>query len=261
MHDVACCLLLLFALVVYCLNTKLLTLLDVCASSLRRGHANLLCIVPVSTDDPRREPIYIYIYIYIYIHTHTFRPVVLVQYIIVCISILSIVLPHYLCATLRVVCWRSAASKVCCGRFGFRVQGLGFGVQGLGFRVLPRAGGTPSGQMLMSRCESRSSTYVYIYIYIYIHTYIYRHCTYTVMYSVTIHNIYIYYAYIYRHYIQTIYMYTVYIYIYMYCLVVVFCNGSDCHTCIRIHFTNSLIVCNLFFISEVQPKLFISLCL
>ena len=31
------------------------TLLDVCASSLRRGHANLLCIVPISTDDPRRE--------------------------------------------------------------------------------------------------------------------------------------------------------------------------------------------------------------
>jgi hypothetical protein len=24
-------------------------------SSLRRGHANLLCIVPILTDDPRRE--------------------------------------------------------------------------------------------------------------------------------------------------------------------------------------------------------------
>jgi len=31
------------------------TLLDVCVSSLRRGHAHLLCIVPTSTDDPRRE--------------------------------------------------------------------------------------------------------------------------------------------------------------------------------------------------------------
>ena len=26
-----------------------------CVSSLRRGHANLLCIVPILTDDPRRE--------------------------------------------------------------------------------------------------------------------------------------------------------------------------------------------------------------
>ena len=36
---------------------KLFTLLDlcVCVSSLRRGHANILCIVPILTDDPRRE--------------------------------------------------------------------------------------------------------------------------------------------------------------------------------------------------------------
>ena len=34
---------------------KLCTLLDLCVSSLRRGHANLLCIVPILTDDPRRE--------------------------------------------------------------------------------------------------------------------------------------------------------------------------------------------------------------
>ena len=85
------------------------TLLDLCVSSLRRGHANLLCIVPILTDDPRRESkliivimespwragprrprtgrsrrarprrvtcvhiyvyIYIYIYIYIYLRTH-----------------------------------------------------------------------------------------------------------------------------------------------------------------------------------------------
>ena len=31
------------------------TLLDSCVSSLRRGHADLLCIVPILTDDPRRE--------------------------------------------------------------------------------------------------------------------------------------------------------------------------------------------------------------
>ena len=33
---------------------KLCTLLDLCVSSLRRGHANLLCIVPILTDDLRR---------------------------------------------------------------------------------------------------------------------------------------------------------------------------------------------------------------
>jgi hypothetical protein len=33
---------------------KLVTLLDLCVSSLRRGHANLLCIVPILTDDLRR---------------------------------------------------------------------------------------------------------------------------------------------------------------------------------------------------------------
>ena len=37
------------------MNKKLFTLLDLCVSSLRRGHANLLCIVPILTDDPRRE--------------------------------------------------------------------------------------------------------------------------------------------------------------------------------------------------------------
>ena len=34
---------------------KMFTLLDLCVSSLRRGHANLLCIVQILTDDPRRE--------------------------------------------------------------------------------------------------------------------------------------------------------------------------------------------------------------
>ena len=36
-------------------NIQLLTLLDLRVSSLRRGRANLLCIVPILTDDPRRE--------------------------------------------------------------------------------------------------------------------------------------------------------------------------------------------------------------
>ncbi len=34
---------------------KLGTLPDLCVSSLRRGHANLLCIVPILSDVPRRE--------------------------------------------------------------------------------------------------------------------------------------------------------------------------------------------------------------
>ena len=37
------------------MSKKLVSLLDLCVSSLRRGHANLLCIVPILTDDPRRE--------------------------------------------------------------------------------------------------------------------------------------------------------------------------------------------------------------
>ena len=37
---------------------KIHTLLDLCVSSLRRSHANLLCIVPILTDDPpKRDPI------------------------------------------------------------------------------------------------------------------------------------------------------------------------------------------------------------
>ena len=36
-------------------GTWLFTLLDVFVSSLRRGHANLLRIVPILTDDPRRK--------------------------------------------------------------------------------------------------------------------------------------------------------------------------------------------------------------
>ena len=41
------------------MSKKLVTFLDlcvcVCVSSLRRGHANLLCIVPILSNDPRRE--------------------------------------------------------------------------------------------------------------------------------------------------------------------------------------------------------------
>ena len=39
-------------------HKKIGTLLDLCVSSLRRGHANLLCIVPILSDDPRRESKY-----------------------------------------------------------------------------------------------------------------------------------------------------------------------------------------------------------
>ena len=37
------------------MSKKLVTLLDLCVSSLRKGHPNLLCIVPILSDDPRRE--------------------------------------------------------------------------------------------------------------------------------------------------------------------------------------------------------------
>ena len=39
-----------------CKQKKLVSLLDLCVSSLRKGHANLLCIVPILTDDPRKAP-------------------------------------------------------------------------------------------------------------------------------------------------------------------------------------------------------------
>ena len=42
---------------IYIYIYMLFTLLDLCVSSLRRVHANLLCIVPMLTDDPRRESI------------------------------------------------------------------------------------------------------------------------------------------------------------------------------------------------------------
>ena len=37
---------------------ELFTLLDLRVASLRRGHANILCIVPIWTDDPRKESIF-----------------------------------------------------------------------------------------------------------------------------------------------------------------------------------------------------------
>ena len=40
------------------------TLLDLCVSSLRRGHANLLCIVPILTDDPRRESKHVHVHVH-----------------------------------------------------------------------------------------------------------------------------------------------------------------------------------------------------
>ena len=64
----------------------LFTLLDLCVSSLRRGYANILCIVPICTDDPRRES-YIYIYIYdicVYLIVYT---IYIYIYIYICVYI------------------------------------------------------------------------------------------------------------------------------------------------------------------------------
>ena len=42
-------------------GVKSAILLDLCVSSLRRGHANLLCIVPILTDaPPKGSPEYKY---------------------------------------------------------------------------------------------------------------------------------------------------------------------------------------------------------
>ena len=41
---------------------QLFIILDACVSSLRRGHAKLLCIDPSLTDDPRRESNYDVLY-------------------------------------------------------------------------------------------------------------------------------------------------------------------------------------------------------
>ena len=38
-----------------CQLQELLNIIELCVSSLRRGHANIICIVPSLTDDPRRE--------------------------------------------------------------------------------------------------------------------------------------------------------------------------------------------------------------
>ena len=43
-------------------NKKSSTLLDLCVSSLRRGHANLLCIVPILTDVPRKESTHFWVF-------------------------------------------------------------------------------------------------------------------------------------------------------------------------------------------------------
>ena len=115
-------------------QTYVVTLLDVCVSSLRRGHANLLCIAPILTDDPRRESetnicccwwrltgrthpqqglwtqsasgkgyIYIYIYItyihvyiYIYIHTVYTKSTIKKLYIYI-----------YICTYIYIVVYRS----------------------------------------------------------------------------------------------------------------------------------------------------------
>ena len=72
---------------IYCMY--MFTLLDLCVSSLRRGHANLLCIVPILTDDPRRESILyvhvvctccmyacMYVCMYVYIYTYIYAYII-----------------------------------------------------------------------------------------------------------------------------------------------------------------------------------------
>ena len=42
-----------------CAAKQLFTLPDLCTSSLRRGHASLLCIVPILTECPQKECMYV----------------------------------------------------------------------------------------------------------------------------------------------------------------------------------------------------------
>ena len=64
---------------------QMFTLLDVCVSFLRRGHANLLCIVLILMDDPRRESAY-YMFIIRYYHYNTTPTVI--NYTIIILTIL-----------------------------------------------------------------------------------------------------------------------------------------------------------------------------
>ena len=48
-----------------------ITFLDLCMSSLRRGHANLLCIVPILSDVPEGTPTHIlFLFIFLF-HSHS----------------------------------------------------------------------------------------------------------------------------------------------------------------------------------------------
>lgn len=51
---------------ILCENAKkiVFTLLDLSVSSLRRGHANLLCIVPIFSDGTPKRPTYLYRYLW-----------------------------------------------------------------------------------------------------------------------------------------------------------------------------------------------------
>ena len=73
---------------IYICMHVLFTLLALCVSSLRRGHADLLCIVPSLTDDPRREPM-----------PSFFVLVVLPYLVLSCVVLLCCVL-YVLCCTL-----------------------------------------------------------------------------------------------------------------------------------------------------------------
>ena len=130
----------------------LFTLLDLCVSSLRRGHANLLCIVPILTDDPRRES-NTYIYIYIYIHTLFFIHAFLIP-----------VAPH-----------RRRVGRV--APLGERFK------WGIASVQTP-----PLGRICVHVCvyiHMCMCVYTYIYIYMYIYIYIYTYicvCTYAYVY-------------------------------------------------------------------------------
>ena len=129
--------------------THVIILLDLC-----RGHANLLCIVPILTDDPRRESYTPYIYIYIW-----------------CIEY---VLPHIqracpLCSIHMLHRYMYRANPVCPEEM-YR-KGMN----------LPGTVGTYTHVIIYIYIYIYTVLYIYIYIYTYkythviIHIYIYIH--------------------------------------------------------------------------------------
>ena len=92
--------------------TLLFTLLDLCVSSLRRGHANLLCVVPILRDDPRRRCQGLYYIIIYYVVSYYIIYYYCNNNIIICVSLsLSISLSLSLCVCIYIYIYIHACMR------------------------------------------------------------------------------------------------------------------------------------------------------